>query len=643
MTVVNTSESANGTRSSGALASLEAELRAFAPFSEMQDGELGRLLRGSSIVYFGQGQAVLEPGQEAGHCFVVRDGAVIGERPHPGTGTFSAVWPLAEGDMFPLAALIAHRPVSSRYRADRDTFCVAIPVEMFHDLYRSCPVFADFCSRRLGHLLDLSRAQAQADYLSESVTTLGLMTPLEMLVRRSPVRCTTEMSLQAALTEMDRCKVGSMPVVDDEGRPVGIFTQQDVIGRVVLPQSRLSDPMTTVMSSPVHTLRLDATAGDAVMLMAGHGVRHVVVVDRKGRLFGVVSERDLFALQRLSTRQVSTAIRRSGSVEDLVQAASDIRSLAKTLIAQGVAAGQLTRLLASLNDGLTVRLIELTARRHPIGGTEMCWVALGSEGRHEQTIATDQDNGLIFTAGAEPIETLRARLVAFAREVNEDLDRCGYPLCKGGVMASNPRWCSTLDEWRSVFAAWIDRGDPESLLAASIFFDFRSLWGEFSLAEKLRAEVVESARANPRFLKQMADNALRNRPPLGALWGFRTGSGSSGEPTLDLKLNGATPVVDAARIYALGAGSTATNTSDRLRESGATRSTPEVEIQGAVDAFEFIQMMRLRAQLRARDGERGNPNLVYLDEIGEIDRRVLKEAFRQAQRLQTRLQLDYAG
>ena len=135
---------------------------------------------------------------------------------------------------------------------------------------------------------------------------------------------------------------------------------------------------------------------------------------------------------------------------------------------------------------------------------------MGSEGRGEQTIATDQDNGLLFVTNDEAStpDAIRERLLPFARAVNEALDRCGYPLCKGGVMAMNPRWCASLDEWKAAFAGWIDRGDPASLLAASIFFDFRALWGESRLADVLRADIARRARGNPRFLKQMSDNAL---------------------------------------------------------------------------------------------------------------------------------------
>jgi CBS domain-containing protein len=624
------------------MASVRASLKEYAPFSRMQDVEVDRLLRGAAIVYFEPGQVVLEPGSAPpSSCYIVRQGAVVGERPRAGGGEYGAVWELSAGEMFPLGALLGQRPATSRYRAERDTFCLAVPAESFQAVFRASPVFSDFCSRRLGHMLDLSREQAQAAYLSDATGALSLASPLSSLVRRSAVRCLRTCTLHDALTTMLEQKVGSMPVVDELDRPVGIFTQQDLIGRVILPQKALSTPLTDVMSSPVQTLPISATAADAVMLMARRGIRHVIVTE-DGKLVGVVSERDLFALQRLSSRQVSSTIARARDVDALKHAARDIRNVAKTLVAQGVAAGQLTRLLSSLNDQLTTRLLDLVSRSHDLSGVSVCWLALGSEGRHEQTIATDQDNGIVFETEGDP-EAVRPRLLAFARQINEVLDACGYPLCKGGVMASNPQWCGTLDEWRATFARWIDRGDPDSLLAANIFFDFRALWGASALAERLRSEVAERARANPRFLKQMADNALRNRPPLGVFGGFRTASEIDGAPALDLKLNGAAPITDVGRIYALASGVSATNTSERLREAASIRGVPEDEIRALIDAFEFIQLMRLRGQLRERAGDDGNPNVIAVKDIGEIDQRILKEAFRQVRRIQSRLELDYPG
>ncbi len=193
---------------------------------------------------------------------------------------------------------------------------------------------------------------------------------------------------------------------------------------------------------------------------------------------------------------------------------------------------------------------------------------------------------------------VRERLLPFAREINEALARCGYPLCKGGVMAMNPRWCASLDEWKAAFENWIDRGDPQSLLAANIFFDFRPLWGEPQLADALRADIAEHAYANARFLKQMSDNALRNRPPLNWRGELQPAEDTAGVEGIDLKMNGSVPFVDAARILALAGGITATGTVERLEQAVARRGLPESEARSFCDAFEYIQLLRLREQHR---------------------------------------------
>jgi CBS domain-containing protein len=332
-------------------------------------------------------------------------------------------------------------------------------------------------------------------------------------------------------------------------------------------------------------------------------------VTRDGRLAGVVSERDLFALQRLGLRRTVERIRAANGLERLVEAAQDIRQLARHLLAQGVAAGPLTAMVSALNDALTRRVIELAAQRRALGG-RWCWLALGSEGRMEQTFVTDQDNALM-------VEGEKAAFLAFADQVNRDLDACGYPLCKGEIMARNPRWCLTPQEWRGAFDGWIRNNDPEALMHAAIFFDFRALAGEARMAGELRDAVLAQSTANRAFLRAMAQAALQARPPLGLLSDF-----SADE--LDLKVSGARLFVDGARVLALAAGSAETNTAARLAAAGEGT---------AAEAFQYLQTLRLRHE----------SNRVSVADLSDIDRRVLKGAFRAASLLQQRLTLDYAA
>ncbi len=629
------------------LAGLKQALRPHAPFAAMAEADLDRVVRAGQLRYFAPGECILSPAEvRPGHCYVIRQGTVRGERPGAQQGAAHALWELSAGEMFPLGALLGRRGVTSVYRAMQDTFCLLFPVSVFDSLIATSAVFQDFCTRRLAHLLDLSRATLQAEYAATATEQRGLATPLERVLRQAPISCPADTPLVRALETMERHRIGSMPVVDGDNRPLGVFTRQDVIGRVVLAQRSLDTPIAEVMSAPAMTLRARATAGDAALVMARSGIRHVIVLDDDGRLCGVVSERDLFSLQRLSVRELSSAIHRASDLPALAQCAADIRALSRALVAQGVAAGQLTRMISSLNDQLTARALEITAARFDLAGIAFCWIGMGSEGRGEQTIATDQDNALIFRAGdAQGADDIRDRLLPFAAAVNEALDRCGYPLCKGGVMAMNPRWCASLGEWKESFANWIDRGDPTSLLAASIFFDFRALWGETSLADALRTDIAARAQANARFLKQMSDNALANRPPLNWRGELAGAQDSSGAESIDLKLNGTVPFVDGARILALANGVTTTNTVERFLQAGERRNIAAGETRSWCDAFEYVQLLRLREQHR-HAGEApsaSSPNRVALAALSDLDRRILKEAMRQVRKLQQRLEVDYPG
>jgi CBS domain-containing protein len=433
-------------------------------------------------------------------------------------------------------------------------------------------------------------------------------------------------------------KVGSTLVLDEGGQALGIFTRDDLIGRVVLPQVPLDMPIAHLMSTPVHSLDADHSALDAALLMAQHGVRHVPVTEH-GRVAGVVSERDLFALQRLSLTHVSQAIRRAEDLGALQHAAVDIRRFAERLLGQGIAARQLTELISQLNDLLTARLVALVAKARGCDLGKACWLAFGSEGRGEQTLATDQDNGLIFTGA----ETERSVWLGFAREVNEGLDACGYPLCRGNVMASNPQCCLTAAEWRERFEAWMQRGAPQDLLQASIFFDLRALAGRLDLAAPLHAFITDASAKPPRFIKQLALNAMQRRPPLNWRGALETRE-VEGRACIDVKLQGTAIFVDAARIYALALGVPAVGTRQRLEGIAQALQLDATETGAWIGGFEFLQSLRLGLQIGARGAAPATAeaaNLLAVDTLNDIDRRMLREALRMAQRLQQRLEMDY--
>jgi CBS domain-containing protein len=375
--------------------------------------------------------------------------------------------------------------------------------------------------------------------------------------------------------------------------------------------------------------------------MMVRGIHHVVLV-ADGKLAGVVSDRDVSLRLGADLRQLGRTMRESRSEEQLHAFGSTLHDVARGMLARDAGAAQVTLLVTMMNDALTRQLVARELPPEVFGHIERCWIAMGSEGRFEQTLNADQDNGIIFHCPDVPANDVRAALLPPARRINEALAAAGFSLCRGGIMASNPQCCLSLAEWQHRFADWIDVGDPHALLNATIFFDFRPVFGAARLAVELREWLGRYAAGNSRFLVQMTQNALENQPPLGLLQDFILTRGGEHPHTLDLKVNGITPFVDAARVYALKTGGAQAGTIERLRAAGASLKFEQATIQTWIDAFLFIQALRLRHQDALGRQKKSIHNHLDPDSLNEIQRRILKESMRQARGLQLRLAGDHS-
>ncbi|MDP3032745.1 MAG: DUF294 nucleotidyltransferase-like domain-containing protein [Rhodocyclaceae bacterium] len=468
-----------------------------------------------------------------------------------------------------------------------------------------------------------------------------LHSQLAAMIRRKPITVTPESTLREAVLLMSEHRIGSIIVVEPEsGRPLGIFTLRDLLHRVAAKHYDLDQMVMSVMSgSGLLMLNWRATVYQAALMMARNGVHHVIVVDATDKLVGIVSQEDIYELQSGGGKAISGAIRGARDMEGLIAAAEDIHRLAERTLAEGTAAEALTQLISTLNDHLVVRLIELTKAEFDLPQVPWAWLAFGSEGRFEQTLSTDQDNGLVFAAPGSQAAAVRAALLPFAAEVNRRLDVLGFPLCKGNVMASNPQLCLSLDEWHQRYASWLRSTTPQALLDASIYFDFRPLYGDEALAGELSEWLRKNIPGATLFLRFMAENALRARPPLGIIRDFTFDKSKEFPHTIDLKASGTRLFVDVARILALANGIGETGTPQRLRAAAEKGKIGRDDVAALVDAFYFLQQMRLRQQ------QQGTPlglaNRVDPDTLNEMDRFVLKESFKQAKKLQNRIRLDY--
>lgn len=337
--------------------------------------------------------------------------------------------------------------------------------------------------------------------------------------------------------------------------------------------------------------------------------------------------------------RAETQARRLASARDyatLAQLATENQAIAAEMLAVDAGGGLVTRTLSALNDTLALRAIRLAAQHHRLPSASWCWLALGSEGREEQTFATDQDNGIIFAAAdATEARALRPLLLACAGEINQALAECGFALCDGGIMAGNPECCLSLDEWRQRFIGWVRTPEPQALLNATIFFDLRALYGEAGLVESLRHTLGVLLQRAEAFMHLMTQNALAAEPPLGILRDFSI----KDDQGIDLKKFGARIFVDAARIFAMDCPSS--RTTERLRHAVAQGRITVNDAGAAICAFHHLQRMRLQSQQGQLLASQQASNQLAPETLNDFERSMLHEALKQARLLQQRLKITH--
>ncbi|WP_447594682.1 DUF294 nucleotidyltransferase-like domain-containing protein [Aquipseudomonas campi] len=616
-------------------------LRKHPPFNQMENAHLAYLVEHCQLRFYATGESIIKPADGAvQHFYIVKQGQVVGERPHSAKRGTETTFEITTGECFPLAALLGERATRTEHLAAEDTFCLLLAKDAFVRLFAQSAVFRDFALRGVSSLLDQVNQQVQLRAAESLGAQYSLDTSLRELAMQQPVGCSAETPLREAVKRMHEQHVGSIVIVDDQQRPLGIFTLRD-LRRVVADGGELDQPISALMTQTPFHLPPGASAFDAALAMTERHIAHVCLVEH-GRLVGVVSERDLFSLQRVDLVHLARTIRHAARVDSLTALRSDISLLVERMLAHGASSTQITQLITLLNDHTVCRVIELTLEEMGDPGVPFSWLCFGSEGRREQTLHTDQDNGILFEAhDASEAEAIRQRLLPLARRINQHLAACGFTLCPGNIMAGNPQLCLSRQEWARRFSTFVREATPENLLGSSIYFDLRVVWGAEQGCEQVRQQLFADVAGNSLFQRMLAANALQHRPPVGRFRDFVVARKGVEKDTLDLKTEGLTPFVDGARLLALAHGVRPRNTLQRFAELVARGVIEPLDGAAYEEAYHFIQQTRL--QLHQQQALQGQPfsNRLDPDSLNHLDRRILRESFRQAQRLQASLTLRY--
>jgi CBS domain-containing protein len=466
-------------------------------------------------------------------------------------------------------------------------------------------------------------------------------------IRRPPVTCESDVSAVAVAQRLSGEGVGSVIVVDAHGSALGIVTDRD-LRRKVVAEGR--EPATTsareIMSAPLITLRPSAFAFEAVLEMTRNRIRHVAVV-KDGRLVGVVSSRDFLALQTTHPVTLAREITRAGSLDALATLAARVTTLVQRLVAEGGTSYDIGHLVAELNDRIVARILDLTAEALVEAGetappARYCWLLFGSEARREQTLRTDQDNGLVYEDPPPPLGAKTAEYYArFADGVIQGLVHVGFPRCPGDAMASNPTWCQPVSVWSGYFHRWMREAGPQHVLSASIYFDLRPLGEAAELATHLR-DILGEAPHRRAFLGYLARDVVERRLPLTLFGNLAVHRSGPHRGAVDAKAAGGLQLVGAGRLYDLALALGETNTVDRVRAAAARGVFKDEQAREITDAYQHLLRLRLVHQLENLSRGEAPDNYIVPSRLSRADAVLMRDAMRTVSSVQAEIRERFA-
>jgi CBS domain-containing protein len=380
------------------------------------------------------------------------------------------------------------------------------------------------------------------------------------------------------------------------------------------------------------------------MIMMQEDIRHLGVTDIEDKIVGIISNRDILTAQGQSPvfliREISTA----KNMEEIIDRHNKLPKQIKSLINSGASAKNLTRFITTVSDTILRKILSFTLEKMGPPPARFVFMVLGSEGRNEQTLKTDQDNAIVYEDVSKNLEpAARSYFLKFGEMACNLLDEAGYAFCTGEVMAKNPKWCQPLSAWKRYFSKWIHAAEAEDLLQASIFFDFRGGYGNMSLIENLRMYLFASLEGWSGFFRHLTENALYFKPPLGFFRNFVVESKGEHRNKFDIK-SAMTPIVDFARIYALKNKIEETNTLERLYQLQIKNVLKRQEFEELEKAYSFLLQLRFVRQVTAIVDENINPdNYINPKELTRIEQKMLKEIFTRVENFQSKIDFDFIG
>ncbi|MCL5244997.1 DUF294 nucleotidyltransferase-like domain-containing protein [Cellulophaga sp. 20_2_10] len=614
-------------------------LKNYPPFNLLLLEELQELSTQISIVYKEKDAIIFnENDVPHSHFYIVHKGAVSLNK----TQTSTIVDICDEGDIFGLRPLIANENYKMEAKAHEESILYAIPITTFKPYATS--------NREVGNfLIDSFASNTRNPYSKSHRGTLygepestEIYNPSTELLDLQPVKyskklvsCSPKTQAKVLAAKMTSKNVGAILVLEDK-MPIGIITDKDLRNKIVTGQLPISAPASEIMTSPVITYSKKLTITQAQMAMIKSNISHLCLTKDgtvNSKAVGILSKHDVMLAVGNNPTVLIKAIKRATRTKEIKQVRKGIMMLLRGYLDQNIPMTLISKIISELNDACIKQIIKNSlAKLDTPPPVTFAWLALGSQGRSEQLLHTDQDNALVFEDVApEDLEETRAFFIHFAKQVTQRLNVIGYEYCPAEMMASNPSWCLSLSEWKKNITTWITNPGPDEVLLSSIFFDYNNVYGNHDLVSDLSDHIFKTAKNYPSFFLHLASGALQNPSPTGFFRQFLVEQDGANKDSFDIKRRALMPLTDAARVLLLSHSIKSINyTAERFEKLAELEPNNAELFMAASYATKALLKFRTKQGLAHNDSGR----YISLSKLTKAEKIKLKRTFRTIKEIQ---------
>ncbi len=616
---------------------VERFLKEHYPFSKLPESALGAISYHIIVRYHPEGEPIFEEGsQPLEYLYIVRKGAVSLEVDG------REIDFLHEGDVFGYPSLLSGEPPTSTAKVVQDAILYLLPKEIFLKLIEKYEEFELFFARSLAKKLSATIKLVKTPLKSEgSLERFLTLRIKDIKVNSVPFLKESDNVLSSARLMRDK----NLSCVFVEGERIGIVTERDIIKRVVAEgRDPSSTSLSEIMSYPVVHVDEESFLFEAIIEMASKNIRRIGV-SRDGRLIGVLEDKDIIAHESKNLVVLIKEIEKARDVEDLRYIYSLVDDMVIDLFSEGLKVNYISRLISEVNDKLMARAVLLTIQELQIEPpVPFSVMVLGSEGRREQTLKTDQDNALIYDDTYPMLDVdVKEYFDRFGKKYTEMLIDIGFPPCPGNVMVSNPEWRMGVSEWEKRLKGWLLKPEPENTLRLGIFFDFRNAFGSSELVERLRDFIYNTLETEELFIAYMLLDAIRFKPPIGFMRRFVLETRGEHRGELDIKKGGIFPITQGVRALALKGRVRETSTLERIEKLEESNLLPSDLASDLSEAYSFLQTLRLKGQIeKLREGKPPD-NYINPEKLSKLERDLLKDTLKIVEEFQGFIERRYTA